>query len=772
MDSIRFEPMPFIQIVILVFVLIAMFYIWYLEPRLSRKKVINKNEHGSSKFADKKEIESIFVKEKVVGSESVGFPVWYEKSNGKFEHVYLDNKSPHYLLIGSTGSGKSVTVVLNECLMFATAKDKHSVVVTDPKGEIFRATSKVFKDNGYNVITIDFRNPNKSNKINLMQPIIDEWKEHCTYNKAMLFLFAYFIKRNRIKLQESYNEDYLKKIQNKYGLEDYLMDIMVNNQTELINIINNRKMYDDNIIKNLLENTTDNLKLYLDSKNNNEIIYMIREYQNITSKHQAEANRLVISLADLIFVDKDTNDKFWINSAKQLFIGIVGIFLEDYQAGLISEEKINIASVKKFQNSSLIKENQNYLQVNVNFRKYGSLSKDYLTSILSASENTYKSITAVFGEKMAIFDDLNVENVTSISEFQFNELGKKPTVLYIIVPDEDRAYFQLVTIIIGMLTKDLTKFANLPENKGVLPTKVEWILDEFANCPPLNSIETLVSVARSRGMRFQFFIQSFAQLEQVYGKEIANIIIDNSALCYLKTNSVECAERIMKKLGKETIETNSINKSTDPLKIGANQTTSLMGRDLLNVTEIIGLKYKTIIFPTVSNPIFRDTYLYSDVYPQFKNLDAIERETKVLKRNTNIYYTVEELRKCYMSTNESYLKKVTQKVQKTIQKDKRNNVANNRINKSVGVDIIAELNNQFFSNLKTNVKLIGENTYEIIIDSLLSKNIINNIESYDKGNYSISLSKNLQKEITKLTIWDNTKEKKVIGGENVRATNI
>lgn len=772
MDSIRFEPMPFIQIVILVFVLIAMFYIWYLEPRLSRKKVINKNEHGSSKFADKKEIESIFVKEKVVGSESVGFPVWYEKSNGKFEHVYLDNKSPHYLLIGSTGSGKSVTVVLNECLMFATAKDKHSVVVTDPKGEIFRATSKVFKDNGYNVITIDFRNPNKSNKINLMQPIIDEWKEHCTYNKAMLFLFAYFIKRNRIKLQESYNEDYLKKIQNKYGLEDYLMDIMVNNQTELINIINNRKMYDDNIIKNLLENTTDNLKLYLDSKNNNEIIYMIREYQNITSKHQAEANRLVISLADLIFVDKDTNDKFWINSAKQLFIGIVGIFLEDYQAGLISEEKINIASVKKFQNSSLIKENQNYLQVNVNFRKYGSLSKDYLTSILSASENTYKSITAVFGEKMAIFDDLNVENVTSISEFQFNELGKKPTVLYIIVPDEDRAYFQLVTIIIGMLTKDLTKFANLPENKGVLPTKVEWILDEFANCPPLNSIETLVSVARSRGMRFQFFIQSFAQLEQVYGKEIANIIIDNSALCYLKTNSVECAERIMKKLGKETIETNSINKSTDPLKIGANQTTSLMGKDLLNVTEIIGLKYKTIIFPTVSNPIFRDTYLYSDVYPQFKNLDAIERETKVLKRNTNIYYTVEELRKCYMSTNESYLKKVTQKVQKTIQKDKRNNVANNRINKSVGVDIIAELNNQFFSNLKTNVKLIGENTYEIIIDSLLSKNIINNIESYDKGNYSISLSKNLQKEITKLTIWDNTKEKKVIGGENVRATNI
>lgn len=134
---------------------------------------------------------------------------------------------------------------------------------------------------------------------------------------------------------------------------------------------------------------------------------------------------------------------------------------------MIDENKINIASIKKFQNSSLIKENQLYLQQNLNTRNYGSLSKDYLTSIISSAENTYKSITAVFGEKMSIFDDLNVENITSISEFKFTNIGNKPTALFIIVPDEDRAYFQLVTIILGMLIKDLTKFANLPQNNGL-----------------------------------------------------------------------------------------------------------------------------------------------------------------------------------------------------------------------------------------------------------------------------------------------------------------
>lgn len=618
MDAIRFNPLSMVEIIILLIVIVAILFI-LLEPRFSKRKLENKNEHGSSKFADLKEIQNTFVKENINDINSVGFPVWYEKKNGNFENVYFDNKSPHFLLIGSTGSGKSVTVVIPECIMFATAKEKHSVVVTDPKGEIFKSTSKIFKDNGYDVITIDFRNPNKSNKINIMQPIIDEWKEYCNSNKTMLFLFAHFIKCNRIKLENIDEEKYVDKIKNKYNLEEYLIDIISNNKSCLSELLSDKKMYENNLLKDKL-NDNKSLKDYMLSKSNDETIYMIREYQNISSKHQAESNRLVISLADLIFVDKDTNDKFWINSAKQLFIGIVGVFLEDYQEGLIPENKINISSVKKFQNSSLIKENQSFLQKNVNNRKYGNLSKDYLTSILSAAENTYKSITAVFGEKMAIFDDLNVENVTSISEFEFSSLGKKPVALFIIVPDEDRAYFQLVTIIIGMLTKDLTKFANLPENNGTLPVKIEWLLDEFANCPPLSSIETLVSVARSRGMRFQFFIQSFSQLNQVYGKEVASIIQDNCALVYLKTNTVETAKVISEKLGKSTIETNSISKSTDPMKVGANQTTSLMGKELLTVTEIISLKYKTIIFPTVSNPIFRDTYLYSDLCPIYKNV--------------------------------------------------------------------------------------------------------------------------------------------------------
>jgi len=671
MDSIRFAPLSPPMFLLLILVIVMIIFLLIIEPRVSKRKLLNKNEHGSSKFADFKEIQENYDKEDINNINNIGLPVWYEKEKGKFKNVYFDTKSPHYVLIGSTGSGKSATVSLNMAIHFATANEKHSVILTDPKGELFKNTGKIFKDNGYDVVTIDFRNPTSSDKINIMQPIIDEWKKYCLYNEYMIIFLSHLFKHNKISLNKfTDNDKYQDKIKSDYLLEDYIVDSIKNNRDKIEKNIKNKKFYDD---LNIKEYCKDNAREFLENKSNEEILFFIKENQNKSSKYQAETNRLVISLGNLIFSEKESKDPFWINSAKQLFIGIVGLFLEDYRNGLIDENKINISSVKKFQNSSLIKENQTYLQRNLNTREYGSLSKDYLTSILSSAENTYKSITAIFAEKMSIFDDLNVENITSVSEFSFTNVGKKATALYIIVPDEDKSYFQLVTIILGMLIKDLTKFANLKENNGTLPVRVEWLLDEFANCPPLDSIETTVSMARSRGMRFFFFIQSFSQLDQQYGKETANIIVDNCALQFLKTNSVECAERIAKKLGKSTVETNSMSMSTDPFKTGANQTKSLMGKELLTATEIIALKYKTIIFPIAGNPIFRDTYLYSDVYPQFKNYPILERKVSILKRLSSNYYTVEKLREFYEKKSNAGTIEMTRKIEQSYQRQVNRN---------------------------------------------------------------------------------------------------
>lgn len=761
MDNIKFDAMSPSMTLLLLLIIGLILFILIIEPKLSRRKLKNNNEHGSSKFADIKEIKENFDKEELNNINTSGFPVWYEKEKGKFKNVYYDNKSPHYVLIGSTGSGKSITVSIPMCIQFATAKEKHSVVLTDPKAELFKTTGKIFEENGYNVVTIDFRNPTKSSKINIMQPIIDEWKEHCIYDKNMMFFLSYFIKSNKILIGKMFsNKKYQEQIIDKYKLVDYIIEVIKNNQEELEKNIKNKKYFDN---YSYMEYTNEELKGYLSNLSNLEILDKIKEMQNNSSNHQAEANHLVISLANLIFTEKESKDPFWINSSKQLFIGLAGIFLEDYKKGLIDENKINIASIKKFQNSSLIKENQMYLQRNLNTRSYGNLSKDYLTSILSSAENTYKSVTAVFGEKMSIFDDLNVENVTSISEFNFTDVGRKPTALYIIVPDEDKSYYQLVTIILGMLIKDLSKFANMPENNGMLPVKVEWILEEFANMPPINDIHVSVSVARSRGMRYIFFIQSFAQLDQIYGKEIASIIIDNSALCYLKTNSVECAQIIEKKLGRATITTNSLSTSTDPFKVGGNQTTSLLGRELLTANEIISLKYKTIIFPVFGNPIFRDTYMYSDLYPKYKKVAICEREIKVLKRLTDNYYTVEKLREYYDKESNNKEKVITRKIITSSQRQTKNKMR--RIIKNVNGEnnVISLLNNlkDWFTNRIIN-EIKDDDVYTLEIATLLNKMDLIRLKKLFTNDITVEIASNKKIRKTIISFWNNLEGEKYL----------
>ena len=226
-------------------------------------------------------------------------------------------------------------------------------------------------------------------------------------------------------------------------------------------------------------------------------------------------------------------------------------------------------------------------------------------------------------------------------------------------------------------------------------------------------------------MRFQFFIQSFAQLDQVYGKESSSIIQDNSALTYLKTNSIDCADVISRKLGKSTIETQSISQSADTFKVGANKTTSLLGRELLTANEIITLKYKTIIFPTVSNPIFRDTYLYSDIFKNY-NFNPITRQIKMIKKNTQNYYTVEQMRANYENLfNNEMQKTYSQEDNPDTEKEQLQSFIN-ILQDTIRCDRTTILNNNYIIEIDRKINLFEQNkildliTPYVVVDMIIS----------------------------------------------------
>lgn len=543
-------------IIIIVITSIMIIFLYFIEPLLSREKIQNNNEHGSARFASKKEIKKKFRIEKISKIKESGFPIYFNFLRTK---VWFDNKTPHWIYLGSSGSGKSATSVIPNCSFIATAEVKKSVFITDPKGEIFDKTSKMFQDNGYDVITLDFRNPEYSNHINLLEPVIKEYE-----------------------------------------------------------------LYYDNKVKSDIEKDEDK-----------KIIYM-----NKSITHFANCNQLVNDISTMIMDDPTAKEKFWNNSSCDLLYGLIFFFLEEYVENKIDRKKITLTSIKKFQNSSMTEKNSKALKLYIENKTYEMKSKDKLLPLLNTSDTTYRSITSTFNERMTLYDDVNVENITSNSDFDFDVLGKKPTVLYCCIPDESKIYYSLISIVVSLIYKKLVFLCNEQPTRR-LPYDLVFMLDEFANTPPLNDITTMVSVARSRGMTFMFYLQSFAQLDNLYGKEVSQVIQDNCGLAFLKTNTQTTAETISKLLGDRGVVTSSLNYSTSLFNGNGSKNTSLITRNLMTPDEIKQLHYKTIIFSTISRPVIRKTIMYN----KFKSYTdgKIERQIRPLERLIDTYYTVEQI---------------------------------------------------------------------------------------------------------------------------------
>lgn len=120
--------------------------------------VEGKKEDGFGRFAKEDEykkapgVEAVQMSAKE--ATAAGFPLVYDI---KKDLVYVDNGESHSLVIGATGSGKTSRVINQQVNLLA--KKGESMVISDPKGEIYAMHGEMLRDKGYEVIVVNFRDP-------------------------------------------------------------------------------------------------------------------------------------------------------------------------------------------------------------------------------------------------------------------------------------------------------------------------------------------------------------------------------------------------------------------------------------------------------------------------------------------------------------------------------------------------------------------------------------------------------------------------------------
>lgn len=177
---------------------------------------------------------------------------------------------------------------------------------------------------------------------------------------------------------------------------------------------------------------------------------------------------------------------------------------------------------------------------------------------------------------------------------------KQKTAVFLVMPEKDNTKYFIISLILQQLYREILVVAD--ENGGKLDNRVVFYWDEVGTIPKIESAEMMLSASRSRRVGIVPMIQSFAQLNKNYGKEGAEIIIDNcqdTIFGGFAPNS-ESAEVLSKSLGNKTVMSGSISRGkNDP-----SQSLQMIQRPLMTPDELKSLpKGNFIVSKTGSHPM-------------------------------------------------------------------------------------------------------------------------------------------------------------------------
>lgn len=193
-------------------------------------------------------------------------------------------------------------------------------------------------------------------------------------------------------------------------------------------------------------------------------------------------------------------------------------------------------------------------------------AKWFAGAALNTAEQSMASVMSTALSRLNAFLDSELEQILCFdTEIDAEKFCKEKSALFIIMPEENPATFFMISLIIQQLYREILSVAD--ENGGKLKNRCVFFCDEYGTLPKIESAEMMFSASRSRRLQIVPIIQSFSQLEKNYGKEGAEIIIDNTQLTIFGGFAPQStsAETLSKALGSRTVMSGSVSRSkNDP----------------------------------------------------------------------------------------------------------------------------------------------------------------------------------------------------------------
>lgn len=470
-----------------------------------KDKTVGQGQHGTARWATKKEIRNTYKQVDFQPTEwrtnpdsrptEQGIVVGCKSHRGGTTAL-VDTGDVHALMIGAAGVGKTA-YWLYPCIEYACATGM-SFLSTDTKGDVVRNYGTIAeKYYGYNVSVIDLRNPTRShgnNLLHLVNKYFDLYKENpdCLSYKAKAEKYAKIISKT-----------------------------IISNGMDGASFGENSYFYDS--AEGLLTAT----------------ILLVAEFCKPEERHIVSVYKIIQELL------APSGQK-----GKNQFQQLMDLLPENHKA------------------------------------------KWFAGAALNTSEQSMASVMSTALSRLNAFLDSELEQILCFdTEIDAERFCKEKSAIFIVMPEENPNTFFMVSLIIQQLYREILAVAD--ENGGKLKNRCVFFCDEFGTLPKIESAEMMFSASRSRRLQIVPIIQSFAQFEQNYGKDGADVIIDNTQLTIFggfAPNSTS-AEVLSKALGSRTVMSGSVSRSkNDP-----SQSLQMIERPLMTPDELKSLPKGTFV---------------------------------------------------------------------------------------------------------------------------------------------------------------------------------
>ena len=499
----------------------------------------------NSRFMNDKEKDELFPHKrftKLKEEKKDGIPMYAVYSHKKKELDINLSAPAHGLIIGATGSGKTTTFINPVIQILGHTSAGSSMICTDPKGELFQLHSKFLKEQGYQVMVLDLRDPYSSFRWNPLGDIYDRYQ---LYLQTGNEIYERTDQADPEELELVNRPEEYGDVWYEYAGKAYA------SRRELINKvkIEKQKIYDE---------------LYEDL---NDLISVICPIESKDDPVWEKGARSIIMATCLAMLEDSENPELEMTREKFCFYNI---------NKAISNSENEFAALK------------DYFKGRPKLSKAVGLSRQ----VLSAADQTLSSYMSIAFDKLSMFNDEGLCALTSATDIEPERFASEPTALFLKIPDEKDTRHALAAVFILCIYKALIKVASAREDLS-LPRNVYFLLDEFGNMPKIDKFDKMITVGRSRKIWFHMVVQSYAQLNNVYGDTVADIVKSNCGIkMFIGSNDIATCEEFSKLCGNMSVATTSVSSSTHDTSGQINYSSQIQDRPLIYPSELMKLNNK------------------------------------------------------------------------------------------------------------------------------------------------------------------------------------